>query len=138
MSERLQDLKPTWIAFGWFIAVAVMGLIMLTLVSVDVIRPDTPAEQIWTAAAIAIGFVAGGALAGYRAGTAPILHGLLLGLFSVVIWVLANLFLGEPLGQTAWGGLAFEAAAGLLLLQTVAALVGARIGVRLRRSAPAG
>jgi hypothetical protein len=133
MRERLADLKPTWIAFGWFIALAVTGLIMLTLIAADVLVPETPAEDLWMAAAITAGFIAGGAIAGYRAAASPLLHGLLIGLFSVVVWFLANLLLGEPTGETAWGGLALGAGAGLLLLQIVAAMVGARMGVRLRQ-----
>lgn len=127
----LRDIRPTWIAFGWFIALGMTGLVLLAFTALGVRGAALEEGGVWAAAAIVAGFLAGGMLAGARAGTAPVLHGVGIGLFSVVAWVLANLLLGEPTGATTWRALPTATAAALLLLQMVAAVVGARMGVRL-------
>ena len=59
-----------------------------------------------------------------------------MGLLSLLVWLAVNLFLGEPTDAAAWDGLGTAPLALLLVLQTVAAVVGARMGVRwARRSA---
>jgi hypothetical protein len=131
MSERLSNVRPSWLAFGWFIAASVASLLVLTFVVVGLISQDTQdTGGIWTAIAILVGFLVGGFFAGVRAGAAPALHGLGIGLFSLVVYFLANLFAGEPTGATAWSPLPPVQAAGLLTLLTAAAVVGARMGVR--------
>jgi hypothetical protein len=130
-TERFSDIRPSWIAFGWFIAAAVASLLIMAFVVLGLVTWDTlDTGGLWTAVAILVGFVVGGFFAGVRSGTAPVLHGLGIGLFSLVIYFLANLLAGEPTGVTAWGGLPPLQAAGLLTLQTAAAVVGARLGVR--------
>jgi len=129
-TEHLRNLRPSWIAFGWFIAIAVASLVILGLAALGVVEPDAREEAIWVALALAIGFAAGGLLAGMRAGSAPVLHGVGIGLFSLVVWFLANLLLGEPADATAWRVMAPGTAAGLLLLQIVMASLGAWFGVR--------
>lgn len=129
-SEHLRNLRPSWIAFGWFISIAVASLVVLGLAALGVAEPSAAEEAVWVALAIAIGFLAGGLLAGMRSGAAPILHGVAIGLFSVLVWFLANLLLGEPTDATAWRVMAPGTAAGLLLLQMAAASLGAWFGVR--------
>jgi hypothetical protein len=129
-TEHLANLRPSWIAFGWFIAIAVASLVVLALAALGVVEPDAAEEGAWVALAMAIGFMAGGMLAGMRAGAAPILHGVGIGLFSLVVWFLANLLLGEPTDATAWRVLDPGMAAGLLLLQIGTATLGAWYGAR--------
>lgn len=127
--QRPNVIRPSWIAFGWFIAAAVTALILLALESVRMLEPATTTARVWVAASLAIGFFVGGYVAGARVGTAPIVHGIAIGLFSVVVWLGANL-LGELTGTTAWSELSAMDAGLLIFLQAVAAVVGARIGAR--------
>jgi putative membrane protein (TIGR04086 family) len=124
-------LRPSWIAFGWFIGAAVSALILLALVAVGLMSPDTTRdENVWIALALLIGFGVGGLFVGLRTRAAPVLHGIAIGLFSLVVWLLANLLMGEPTGWTAWRALPTVQALALIGLQTASAVVGARIGVR--------
>jgi len=137
-TEALANLRPSWIAFGWFIAVAVSALVILGFVALGVMSPDTSEpENLWVAIALVAGFVTGGWFVGVRTGVAPILHGLGIGLFSFVVWMIVNLLPGEATGWTTWRGLPTVQAYALIALQMVAAIVGARIGVR-RRPPPVG
>jgi hypothetical protein len=129
-TEHLSNLRPSWIAFGWFISISVASLVVLGLAALGVVEPDAAEEAFWVAIALAIGFSIGGLLAGLRAGTAPILHGVGIGLFSLLVWFLANLLLGEPTDATAWRVMAPGTAAGLLLLQIGTATLGAWYGAR--------
>jgi hypothetical protein len=87
-------------------------------------------ETLWVAFSLVVGFLVVGAFVGSRVAAAPLLHGLGMGLFSLLAWLLVNLFVGEPLGQTTWRSLNISTFAGLLALQVVSAGVGTRIGVR--------
>jgi hypothetical protein len=132
-SRMLHEIRPTWIAFGWFIAVAVTGVVLLALTAFGLVEAGAEPANSWVAAAMLLGFLAGGMMTGARVGTAPVLHGLGIGLFSIVAWLLLNLLLGEPTGATAWHAMPTAIAAALLGLQTAAAVIGARIGLRLAR-----
>jgi len=138
MTESFVRLRPSWIAFGWFIAAAVTSLILLGLIGLGLISDDPQAEGTWVAVAFLIGFAVAGFFVGVRAGISPILHGVGMGLFSLLVFALANLLAGEPVGQTAWREVSTATALWLILLQTVAAIVGTRAGVRWRRSAKRG
>ncbi|HEV7587482.1 MAG TPA: Tex-like N-terminal domain-containing protein [Longimicrobium sp.] len=66
-----------------------------------------------------------------------LLHAVAMGLFSLVLWVLLNLFPGAALRAESWDvGTAYVA--GLVLLQIAAAAVGGRMGSRDARRASAG
>lgn len=133
-TERIRNLRPSWIAFGWFIAAAVAALLLLALVALGILSADTTAgEPGWIAVALMIGFMVGGFFTGFRTRAAPVLHGVGIGLFSLVVWLLANLIAGEATGWTAWRGVPTTQALALVFLQAVAAVVGARIGVRWAR-----
>jgi hypothetical protein len=80
-----------------------------------------------------VGFTLGGFFTGARVGAAPILHGVAMGLFSIVVWLVANL-VGEALDAAAWSEVPPAVFAGGLLAQMIAAAVGARIGSRGRRA----
>lgn len=135
-SERLQNLRPSWIAFGWFIAAAATAAVLFVLIASGVMGPaeDAPAE--WIAIASALGFGIGGYSAGARVGNAPILHGVAIGLFSLLAWVGVNLLFGEPTGATTWRNMSVGFTAGLLFLQMTCAAVGAWLGSRWRRASP--
>jgi hypothetical protein len=133
-TEKLENLRPSWIAFGWFIAAAVTALLILAFVALGIMAADTTRnEGVWIGAALLIGFLTGGYFVGFRTRAAPILHGVGIGLFSLVVWFLANLIPGEATGWTAWRVLPTAQALALIGLQAVAASVGARMAVRTRQ-----
>lgn len=135
-TEHLQNVRPTWVAFGWFLGAAAFSLVFFALVAVGLLQDDGGAGGgIWILMAMFLGFMAGGYFTGLRVGAAPILHGVAIGLFSVVVWFVANLVAGETLDASAWSSLAPEFAAGVILLQIFAAAMGARIGSRSSRLA---
>jgi hypothetical protein len=130
MHEHFHNVRLSWVAFGWFIAVALTGLEIVALASLDLVRAGAPVEGAWVAIAIAVGFLISSFYMGNRVAAAPVLNGLLMALFSVVAWVALNLFLGEPTGVTAWDTLPLGSAIVLLAIQAVASILGARAGVR--------
>jgi hypothetical protein len=135
-TEHLQNVRPSWIFFGWFASVAVVSLVVLALLALRIVSPDATAGELgWGVAAIAIGFLLGGWVTGARVGLAPILHGVGIGLVSLLVWFVVNVVFGEALGATTWddGGPAFYA--GILILQMAAAGAGASIGSRGARAA---
>ncbi|MEX2583001.1 MAG: hypothetical protein WD766_06995 [Gemmatimonadota bacterium] len=137
MHEHIRNVNPSWIAFGWFIAAAVTALILLALASLGLVGEDPPGETLWVASALLVGFFTTGFFVGTRVAAAPILHGLGIGLFSIVAWLLINISVGGLVGETTWRSLDAITLGALLLLQTVAAVVGARMGVRWLRTPPA-
>lgn len=126
-------MRWNWIGFGWFIAVALTSLVLLVLEAAGLIEAGGAAETLWVAFALVIGFLVVGAFVGSRVAAAPLMHGLGMGLFSVLAWLLVNIFVGEPLGETTWRSLNASTFVALLTLQIVSAVVGTRIGVRWAR-----
>jgi hypothetical protein len=133
MSEHLRNLRLGWIGFGWFVAVALTALAVVALAALDLLRQGTASEGIWVAASIAAGFLVAGFFIGTRVAAAPLLTGLAMGVFSIVAWLAVNLLLGEPTNATAWNALRPRTAVSLLVLQTAAAVLGTRAGVRWTR-----
>ncbi|MEX2572154.1 MAG: hypothetical protein WD737_12715 [Gemmatimonadota bacterium] len=136
MHEYVRNIRPGWIAFGWFIAVALTSLILLALAGLGFVGDNPNQEAVFVAAALVAGFLVTGFFVGTRVAAAPHLNGLGMGIFSIVAWVAINLFLGEPTGSATWRDLDVWTVAGLLVLQAVAAIIGARLGVRWIRSGP--
>ena len=134
-TEHLQNVRPSWVAFGWFVSAAMTSLVLFGMIALRLLGPE--GGSLWVALAIFAGFLAGGYFLGARVGLAPILHAVAIGLFSVVVWLLANLLFGEPLGQTTWDALSPTFVAGIFLLQIVAAALGARLASRDARAAAA-
>lgn len=129
MRNPLPDLRPAWIPLGWFVAASLTSLLLLAMAAFGP-AGDAPGEGFWTPLALLLGFGLAGFFVGVRVGAAPTLHAVGIGLFSLLVWVAVNVFLGEPTDQTAWTALSTREATALLLLQTAAAAVGARLGVR--------
>jgi hypothetical protein len=133
-TEHLENVRPAGVLFGWFVSAGVVSLIALMLAALGLVDPEATASGGWWGVlAIAVGFGIGGWLVGQRLGVAPILHGIAMGLVSILVWFVANLLAGETVADSAWvtGSEAYYA--GLLLLQMAAAALGARIGSRGRR-----
>ena len=137
MFESVRSVRPGWIGFGWFIAAALTSVLLFVLTVLDMIRPEAPTEGIGVAVSLLVGFFLAGFFTGTRVNAAPVMHGVGIGLFSVIVWFGLNLFAGEGFGGAAWDSIPAGIAASLLALQTAAAVVGARAGVRFARRASA-
>lgn len=138
-TEHLQNVKPSWVLFGWFVSVAVVSLIALVLAATGLADPDSARIGVWGVLAIAAGFFLGGMLTGARVGAAPILHGVAMAIVSLLVWFFANLTFGETLDATTWRAAGSPALyAGSLILQMVAAALGAHYGSRQQRRVMGG
>lgn len=132
----MRNLRLGWIALAWLVAISITSLLVLGLAALG-IAVATPEEQsTGVALAVALAFLIAGFLLGLKLGTAPIIHGLAMGLLSIVAWFFINLLLGEPTGATTWRSMEFDTFLGILGLQMAAAVVGARIAVRMARPRP--
>ncbi|HEX8362387.1 MAG TPA: hypothetical protein VF613_19870 [Longimicrobium sp.] len=128
-TEHLENVRPSWVAFGWFIGVAVMSAILFALAAVGIVARAGEIGLGWVLLAVFAGFLVGGYLTGIRVRAAPILHAVGIGLFSVVVWFVANLVAGETLNAADWR-VAPASAAGAVLFQIIAAAIGAGIATR--------
>jgi putative membrane protein (TIGR04086 family) len=122
-TEHLENVKLGRIGFGWFVSVAFTGVLFFLFVTLGVLDPNVSTANLWMVLAIVAGFFAGGWYTGRRAGAAPVLHGVGIGLMSLVVWFAANL-LGELVGTTTWHDPPMAFAAGALLVQIAAATAG--------------
>ena len=133
-TEHLQNVRPSWVLFGWFVSVAVVSLFGLVLAAAGLVdRYASQTGGLWGVIAIGLGFFLGGLVTGARVGAAPILHGVGMGIVSLLVWFVANLVVGEALDAEAWGGDSPAFYAGALILQIVAAALGAHYGSRQQR-----
>jgi MFS family permease len=132
-TEHLSNVRPSWVAFGWFLSAAATGAAIIALLALGLLPWDGTSHSGWLLPAFFAGFFVGGWFTGLRTGAAPILHAVGIGLFSVVAWLAVNLVFGEPTRETDWNALPPALAAGLILLQIIAAALGARLGSREAR-----
>jgi hypothetical protein len=123
-SEHLSNLHPGWVVGGWLVAIAVTALIYLGGIGLGLVPADDEAA-VWVSISIVVGFFAGGFFVGLRWAEAPILHGMAITLFSVLIWFVTQL-LGEPVSTQS-----LTTALGLILLQLVASVGGGWTGRRV-------
>jgi hypothetical protein len=129
MLHNPNPLHPTWIAFGWFISVAALSLVVLALVVIGFIVPESSTEMMWTGLAMIAGFAVGGFIAGGRSGLGPLWFGVAMAAMSLVAWAAVNLLAGEPTGVTTWRSLPPLSLVALLVVQLVAAMFGARFAL---------
>lgn len=127
-TEHLQNVKPVTVVVSWLVAVAVTSLILLALVGLNLIDADSPSTRA-AMAAVAFGFIAGGAFAGMRAAQAPILHGIAIGLFSLLAWFVLGMMSAALFSGTSWS-LTRDLTITALMVQIICAVVGARLGYR--------
>ena len=132
-TEHLRNVRPGAVALGWFVSACIVSLAVIAMIAVGLLSRDGVGGTGWGLLATAVGFFAGGWFVGMRTGTAPILHAVAIGLFSLVLWLVVNLAFGESLGADSWNvGAGYLA--GLILLQIVAAALGARVASRDARA----
>ncbi len=127
-TEHLQNVRPVTVAAAWLIAIAVTSLILLALVGLNLIDHDSPSTRA-AMAALALGFVAGGAFAGLRARQAPILHGIAMGLFSLFAWFVLGILSRSLFSGSSWE-LTTDLTITAVIVQIIASIIGARLGYR--------
>jgi ABC-type multidrug transport system permease subunit len=138
-AEHLRSVRLAWVGTGWLVSAAVTSLVAIGLAGLGLLGPDIEASSLWAVVAVAVGFWVGGFFTGIRViEDAPILHGIGIGLASLVAWFLINLLATLIFGGLEWQGLSPTLSAGLLLLQVVAAVSGAWIGHRFARRGRTG
>ena len=129
-TEHLSNVHVGWVTAGWLIAAAVTSLVILAPASVGAVPPDGALAAGWTVLAVVLGFYVGGMFTGFRSMDAPILHGIAIGIFSLVAWLVLNL-VATGISRAPWQTLTPPGAAAALLLQMVAAVAGAWTGHRI-------
>ena len=130
-TEHLQNVRATRVLAGWLVAIAVTSLAGLVLVGFQLSDVTSQVGTAWTILAVVVGFWAGGFFAGFRALQAPVLHGVAIGLTTLVVWVLVNVIVGVAFHTAGWTGLTARLAVALILAQIAAAVVGALMGYNL-------
>ena len=130
-SEHLRNVQLSWVAFGWFVGLAIATGIALLLVSMGLVDPEGEGSGGWLALAAGVGWFVGGFTTGYKTMAAPILHGTAIALFNFVAWFLLNLvFGGLTTGASAWEFGGGRSTALALLWQGIAAVAGCWAGYR--------
>jgi len=129
-TEHLQSVRIGIVGAGWLVAVAVASLIAFAASAVGLVESDSTLGARLEISAIAVGFFAGGLFAGLRAREAPILHGVAIGLLSLPVWFVLNLISAVAFPNAGWDALSPRFTVSVILLQLVAAVLGARTGYR--------
>ncbi len=129
-SEHLQNVSPGRVVTGWLVAIAVTSFVAFGFVLVGLLGDTSPHDTAWAITAAAIGFLVGGWFAGYGALEAPILHGVAIGLTTLVVWVVLNLIMVIGFRGVEWEGLTASTTAAVILTQIAAAVAGCWMGAR--------
>jgi MFS family permease len=132
-TEHLQNVHPVRIMAGWLVSIAVTSVAVFGLIVLGLMGDEAGRDTTWAVAAVAVGFLVGGWFTGVRTLEAPILHGIALGLTSLLAWALLNLVVVAVFDSGEWTGLSPTATLVVLLTQIVAAVIGCRIGTRRAR-----
>ena len=131
-TEHLQNVAAWRVIAGWLVAAAIASLVALALLSAGLLHEETTASNTWwSMIAIAVGFFAGGFFAGFRAIQAPILHALGIGLTSLIVWFLLNALAALLVPEWRWPTMTPQFAVAVLLVQMLAAIIGALLGYNI-------
>ncbi len=127
-TEHLQNVHLGWVTAGWLVSAAVTSLVVIALAGLGLLSTDGSASgTAWSVLAVVIGFFVGGMFTGFRSTDAPILHGIAIGIFSLVAWLIINLIASAAFAA-GWAALTPTWTAAALLLQMAAAVAGALTG----------
>jgi peptidoglycan/LPS O-acetylase OafA/YrhL len=126
-SEHLSKVHPGWVVGGWLVSIAVASAAYLALVGLG-LASGVGDDAVWSLFSMAVGFFVGGLFVGFRWTEAPILHGLLFGLISMAVLLVANLLVPEA--GTGFLGGSVALVLGVLLIQIAAAVGGGLVGRR--------
>ena len=128
-TEHLQNVRVVRVLAGWLVGIAVTSLAVLAAIGIPMLSDGTgQLDTVSSILAVAAGFWAGGFFAGFRAMEAPILHGVGMGLMSLVAWAGLNAVASLLFPGVVWEALTPGLAVALLLIQIVAAVLGALMG----------
>lgn len=131
-TEHLQNVHPVRIMAGWLVAMAVTSIVVFGQIMLGLMAGEGPGDTAWAVLAVAAGFLVGGWFTGMRTVEAPILHGIALGLTTLLVWALVNV-VAIPFGMEEWTGLTPSSTVAILLVQIVAAIAGCWTGTAAAR-----
>jgi hypothetical protein len=129
-TEHLQRVRFRAVVAGWLVGIAATSLLIFATLGLHLIEADSPLATRASISAVAVGFFAGGLFTGLRVGEAPILHGIAIGLLSVVVWFVLNVLSVIAFPRFGWQEITPDMTVALVLVQIVAAMLGARAGYR--------
>lgn len=130
-SEHLNNVRPGWLFFGWFVALSVASSVVLVVAALGLLGLSATVEALLVASAVALGWSAGGFVVGYQVAAAPLLHGTGMAVVSFVAWFALNLTVGGLTGDAGlWALIGTRSAALALLVQLVAGVLGCWGGYR--------
>lgn len=129
-SEHLQNVHPIRVASGWLVAIAVTSIAVFGFIVLGLMGAESEADTLWAILAVAVGFLVGGWFTGFRTLEAPILHGIALGLTSLVAWAALNVVMVIGWGVEEWTGLTPTGTVAIVLVQVLAAVAGCWMGAR--------
>lgn len=132
-TEHLQNVHPVRVLGGWLVSIAVTSAVVFGLIVLGLMGEDATRDTVWAVLAVGVGFLVGGWFTGFRTLEAPILHGIALGLTSLLAWAVLNVIVAVVFGGGEWSGLSTTAALVVLLTQIVAAVAGCWIGTSRAR-----
>lgn len=127
-TEHLQNVRYWWVLTGWLVAIGATSVIVFIFEASDFVDASTARDALASLIAVVAGFAAGGFFAGIRAMQAPILHGIGIGMLSLIAWVVINLIASTLIDAVGWQSITAALAVGLVLMMMVAAVVGALLG----------
>ncbi len=130
-TEHLQNVRMSRVLAGWLVAIAVSSLVALVFEALGVLTRGILLSTLWSLVSVLVGFWAGGFFTGFRAIEAPILHGVAIGLMTLVAWALVNALAILLFPDTEWQRLTVAAAVGVMFVQMAAAVLGALLGYNL-------
>ena len=128
-TEHLNNVRLGYVLAGWGIAIAATSFFVFILIATGV-QSSMSSDGRFIAAAVALGFAAGGAFVGFMTSLAPILHGIMIGLISLIVWALFNVVTSMVAPQFTWTELTSQWTLAVVLVQIIAAILGARFGYR--------
>lgn len=131
-TEHLRNVHPVRVLGGWLVSVALTSVAVFGLIALGLLGPG-PGDTVWAVVGVGVGFFLGGIFTGTRTVEAPILHGVGLGLTSLVAWVGLNLVV-VGFGGGGWSGLETATAMAVLLVQIVMAVLGCWVGTQQARA----
>lgn len=130
-TEHLNNVGLVRVVVGWLIAIAMTSLILLAMIGLGMIPPDTASAGWGGFTAVLLGFATGGFAIGFRALRAPILHGIAIGLTSVIAASAFAALNALIMPETEWTELRPGSLVLIVMVQFVAAVVGSLFGYNI-------
>ncbi|HSL69139.1 MAG TPA: hypothetical protein VK864_02810 [Longimicrobiales bacterium] len=127
-TEHLNNVRLGYVLGGWAISIAATSLFVFVLIATGLQAEGGDGR--WIALAVALGFAAGGLFVGFMTALAPILHGIMIGLTSLVAWAIVNVLSSIFFPDFMWTALNAQWTVAVILVQIVSAVLGARFGYR--------